>query len=148
MQDDQADVAPAWKRQLDAACTTILAEAQKAAGRSGLVAVSGIDGSGKGYLCARLARYLEDRGARVALIHIDGWLNLPATRFNLENPAEHFYRHAIRFDEMFEQLVLPLRRRRSVRVEADFAEETAEAYRRYLYESATSTSFCWRASIC
>lgn len=34
---------------------------------------------------------------------------------------------------MFEQLVLPLRDHRSVRVEADFAEETATDYRRHTY---------------
>jgi len=71
---------------------------------------------------------------RVALINIDGWLNLPPVRFNPSNPAEHFYRHAIRFDEMFDRLVLPLRDRRSVCVEADFTEEKAASYRRHLYE--------------
>ena len=34
---------------------------------------------------------------------------------------------------MFERLVLPLREGRSVRVEADIAEETATAFRRHLY---------------
>jgi uridine kinase len=81
-----------------------------------------------------MRRELDSRGLRIALIHIDGWLNLPETRFSRENPAEHFYRHAIRFDEMFDQLVLPLRDHRSVRVESDFAEETATRYRRHLYE--------------
>ena len=102
--------------------------------RSTLVAISGIDGSGKGYVSERLRRELDGRGLRIAVINIDGWLNLPDTRFSRESPAEHFYRHAIRFDEMFDQVVLPLRDRRSVRVEADFAEETASRYRRHLYE--------------
>jgi uridine kinase len=134
MEDPMVDVALPWRQQLNAACTTILTGAQTAAGRSALVGVTGIDGSGKGYLCNRLARQLADHGARVALISVDGWLNLPATRFNPANPAEHFYQHSIRFDEMFEQLVLPLRHRRSVRVETDYVEETAGAYRRHLYE--------------
>ncbi len=104
--------------------------------RSLLVAVSGIDGSGKGYVTAKLVPALQARGVRVAGINIDGWLNLPAIRFNPVNPAEHFYLHAIRFDEMFAQLVLPLRDRRSLSVEVDFAEETATAYRRQRYEFA------------
>ncbi len=104
--------------------------------RSLLVAVSGIDGSGKGYVTAKLVAALQARGVRVAGINIDGWLNLPAIRFNPVNPAEHFYLHAIRFDEMFAQLVLPLRDRRSLSVEVDFAEETATAYRRQRYEFA------------
>ena len=70
----------------------------------------------------------------MAVIGIDGWLNLPPARFDPLNPAAHFYEHAIRFDEMFERLVSPLRDRRSIRLEADWAEETATAYRRHVYD--------------
>lgn len=101
--------------------------------RSVLTAISGIDGCGKGYVTARVDAALRARGLRVARINIDGWLNLPHKRFDGSNPAEHFYLHAIRFEEMFSEVVLPLRDRRSVRVEADFAEETATEYRRNLY---------------
>lgn len=99
-----------------------------------LVAVSGIDGSGKGYLTNHLVRELRECGVHAVGINVDGWLNLPSTRFHPDQPAEHFYHHAIRFDAMFEQLILPLQRQRSIRVEADFAEETAHAYRRHTYE--------------
>ena len=37
---------------------------------------------------------------------------------------------------MFAQLVLPLRDHRSIRVEADFAEETATTHRKHTYEFA------------
>ena len=99
-----------------------------------LVAISGIDGAGKGYVAARLAARLERRGQRVALVGVDGWLNLPSIRFSETDPAGHFYRHAIRFEEMFESLILPLRDRRSIRLEADFTEETAISYRKHVYE--------------
>jgi uridine kinase len=102
--------------------------------RSVLVAISGIDGCGKGYLTAQLLKQLAARGVRAAIINADGWLNLPHRRFDRSNPAEHFYLHAIRFDEMFDQLVLPLRDRRSLRLEANYAEETATEYRRHSYE--------------
>jgi uridine kinase len=102
--------------------------------RSLLVAVSGIDGCGKGYVSARVSRALEAQHLRVAVINVDGWLNLPDKRFSQTNPAEHFYLNAIRFDEMFHQLVLPLQERRSIRIEADFVEETASTYRKHLYE--------------
>src|SRR5439155_16932763 len=46
----------------------------------------------------------------------------------------HFYRHAIRFDALFSQLVLPLRDRRSLHIDVDFVEETATEYRRHTYE--------------
>jgi uridine kinase len=102
--------------------------------RSVLVAITGIDGCDKGYLAAQLFEQLAAQGVRAAIINVDGWLNLPHVRFDRSNPAEHFYLHAIRFDEMFGRLVLPLRDRRSLRLEADYAEETATQYRRHTYE--------------
>jgi uridine kinase len=107
---------------------------ERPAQRAVLVAISGIDGCGKGYITSRIAGEVEARGFKVAQINIDGWLNLPSRRFNPDNPAEHFYLHAIRFEEMFAQLVLPLREKRSLRLEADLAEETATAYYKHLYE--------------
>ena len=101
--------------------------------RALLVTISGIDGCGKGYVAAGLGRSLEGAGVRVAALGIDGWLNLPHVRFSRERPAEHFYVHAIRFEEMFERLVFPLRDRRSITLEFDFAEETATAYRPHVY---------------
>ena len=102
--------------------------------RSVLAAITGIDGCGKGYVTTRIVTALQANGVRAAAINIDGWLNLPNKRFDASNPAEHFYRHAIRFEEMFAQLVLPLRDQRSVRIVADYAEETATEYRRHVYE--------------
>lgn len=102
--------------------------------RSVLAAITGIDGCGKGYVTTRIVNRLRAKGVRAAAITIDGWLNLPSKRFDASNPAEHFYLHAIRFEEMFAQLVLPLRDRRSLRLEADYAEETTTEYRRHIYE--------------
>ncbi len=104
--------------------------------RSALVAVSGIDAAGKGHVAAEIAEGLRARGLRAAPICADGWLNLPRVRFSKSEPAEHFYRHAIRFDDLFAGLVSPLRERRSVRVEVDFVEETASEFRRHTYEFA------------
>jgi uridine kinase len=102
--------------------------------RSALVAVTGIDGSGKGYISAQIANHLQACGMRVAKINIDGWLNLPHKRFSTVNSAEHFYLNAIRFDELFYKLVLPLRERRSLRIEMYYAEETATQFRKHVYE--------------
>jgi uridine kinase len=101
--------------------------------RALLVALSGIDGSGKGYLAKKLSDALRVRGFHAIAINIDGWLNLPHVRFSANNPPEHFYRHAIRFEEMFSELVDPLCARRSIDVEADFVEETAKTFRRHRY---------------
>ena len=63
--------------------------------RAALVAVSGIDGCGKGWLARQIVDELQARGVNAANINIDGWLNLPDKRFGDKNPAEHFYLHAI-----------------------------------------------------
>jgi uridine kinase len=98
-----------------------------------LVGISGIDAGGKGYVTDRLSRELTSRGCKPAVINIDGWLNLTPIRFDHSDLAGNFYRNAIRFDEMFSQLVLPLREDRSIDVTADLAEETADEYRKHNY---------------
>ncbi|MEA5420302.1 hypothetical protein VB712_13810 [Spirulina sp. CCNP1310] len=98
-----------------------------------LVAITGIDGCGKGYMARHIAQALETQGFKIATINIDGWLNLPPVRFSQSHPAEHFYQYAFRFEQMFSQLVLPLRQARSLQLEADFTEETATNYRKHWY---------------
>jgi len=104
--------------------------------RSLLVAVSGIDGAGKGYFASRLVEALRAQGLNAVTINIDGWLNLPDRRFHSFNAGEHFYHHAIRFEELFAQLVLPLKNTRSVHLLADFTHETATQYAPHLYSFA------------
>lgn len=111
----------------------VSARRSAAAARSILVALTGIDGCGKTFISAPLVEALQRCRLHTVVLHVDGWLNLPARRFDPSNPAEHFYLNAIRFEEMFSQLVLPLRDQRSVRCEVDEAEETATAYRKRLY---------------
>ena len=114
---------------------TIYEKRQKILAQSSLlVAISGIDGCGKGYIAAKISDFLTTKGLNVVVINGDGWLNLPERRFNSKKPAEHFYLNAFRFREMFTQLILPLRARRSITVEVDFVEETAKDYRKNLYE--------------
>jgi uridine kinase len=102
--------------------------------RARLIAVSGIDGSGKGYVSARLAEKLSGKGFRVAAIAADGWLNLPHVRFGGDDPGEHFYSHAFRFEEMFSRLIEPLARDGSSHLTAEYVEETATCYRKHVYE--------------
>src|SRR5262245_58782142 len=98
-----------------------------------LVGISGIDSSGKGFVTARLAESLQKRGIKLAVISADGWLNLPHVRFHQQHLATHFYKNAIRFDEMFERVILPLRATRNVNVESDFTEEAATTFRKHRY---------------
>lgn len=102
--------------------------------RSVLIGVTGIDASGKGYLTQKIITRLREQDVKAIHINVDGWLNLPHRRFNPDNPAQHFYVHAIRFDEMFQQLILPLKENRRICLVADFAEETATEYRKHTYQ--------------
>ncbi len=105
-----------------------------ASDRAVLVALTGVDGCGKGYIARKIAHALEAQSLKIATINIDGWLNLPPVRFSQSNPAEHFYQYAFRFKQMFSELVLPLREGRSHHLEADFTEETAADYRKHQYD--------------
>src|SRR5262249_53541239 len=102
--------------------------------RAGLTAARGIDGCGKGHTAAQNIAAVQAQGIEAVTINIDGWLNLPQKLFAQANPAEHFCLHGIRFPEMFDQLVLPLRDRRSVRLVADHLAETAIEYRPQTYD--------------
>ena len=101
--------------------------------RSLLVGISGIDGSGKGFVAAQIEARLAQHTVGAARINVDGWLNLPNKRFNTIDSGKHFYENAIRLDEFFAQLVLPLRDHRSLNLVANFAEETARDYRKHTY---------------
>ena len=85
------------------------AQARSSSG-SLLVALSGIDGSGKGYTANLLHGALEGRGVHTAVIHADDWLTPPHHRFGRSPTARHFYENAFRYDEMFANVVTPLRR--------------------------------------
>ena len=99
--------------------------------RATLVGISGIDGSGKGYITAKLAAELT--GPSIAVINVDGWLDLPDVRFDPSDPAENFYANGIRLDEMFRRLVLPLKSDRCVDILMDYTEESANAFRPHTY---------------
>ena len=111
----------------------ILARANVSENRAALVGISGIDGSGKGFVSLRLAKSLIERSINVALISADDWLNLSQISLDRDGSAEHFYRNAIRFDEMFERLVFPLRGERQIDLVADCGDAKAKTYRRHRY---------------
>lgn len=98
------------------------------------IGISGIDACGKGYIADKLDRELRDRGLRTAVINGDAWLNSPSVRFGgNKEPGRHFYEHALRYDEMLKQLVLPLKDKRSIRFTADLVTEVASEYNRHEY---------------
>jgi uridine kinase len=102
--------------------------------RAMLVGISGIDASGKGFITAKIAEQLRAIGRNVAVISADDWLNLPGVCINRDNYAGHFYEHAIRFEEMFERVIVPLKQNRETNITADCADAKATAYRKHRYE--------------
>jgi uridine kinase len=81
-----------------------------------LVAISGIDGSGKGYIANKITTELRRQGVSVAALGTDSWQNPLSVRINRAQPAETFYQKWARLDELFELLILPLQRNRAVTV--------------------------------
>ena len=125
---------PVVEPNIDLAVFGILdRRAESDGGRSILAGVSGIDGSGKGFVANQIVERLLQHQVHAVVLPGDGWLNLPTERFNTQNPAHHFYENALRMDEMLEQLVLPLSRKRSHRGVMNFTAETATTYRREPY---------------
>jgi uridine kinase len=82
--------------------------------RSLLVAISGIDGSGKGVVAHRLVEALAARGLRPYLVNLDAWHTGPAERFDAARSPLHFYEHAFRWQALWQTLIEPLRRTRSI----------------------------------
>lgn len=98
-----------------------------------LVAISGIDASGKGYISNMLTASLNNSGYKVANVGIDPWQNLPKIRLSKVNAGEHFYHNAIRFDALFQQLLLPLKKQRSVTATMDYMQQTENEFHPYTY---------------
>src|SRR6266487_464866 len=95
--------------QLDFFTSKIVAQRAKTpVNRAVLVGISGIDASGKGFITEKIAKRLRESRWRVAEINADDWLNLPAVCMSRSKPGEHFYEHAMRFDKMFDQLIVQL----------------------------------------
>ena len=74
-----------------------------------VIAISGIEGSGKRALTEKIAAALRLDGLNVAVIHTNDWEASKDIRFNVMNSPEEYYLNAYRFDEMFEELILPLK---------------------------------------
>ena len=92
----------------------VVARTRRAKTRAPLIAISGIDGSGKSTVAPALAAALRERDVYAAVVSVDPWHTPAAIRFNPADPARHFYHFAFRWEELFERLIDPLRRHRSL----------------------------------
>lgn len=73
-----------------------------------IVAISGIDGSGKGYFSKQLENSFFENGISCQIISVDGWLSHPNTRFSKSNPGDNFYKNGIDLEGFKNDIILPL----------------------------------------
>jgi uridine kinase len=97
------------------------------------VAISGIDGSGKGFVADLLQNELEKQNLKVANINIDPWQNPIVLRLKKENPVENFYREVFRWDDFFTQLITPMKKSGSIYLEAMLIRTDADEYYPHVY---------------
>lgn len=98
------------------------------------VAISGIDGAGKGHISRLLQEELEQRGLAVATIHIDPWQNPIPLRLRKEDPAYNIYHNIFRWKDFFEQLIFPLQWNKRIRLETKGIRSDADEYYPLVYD--------------
>ncbi len=99
-----------------------------------LLAVSGIDASGKGYVATRISELLHLNGLNAVTIGVDPWLGDPRQWSGKRDAGELFYRYGIRFDDLFRALVLPLQQQRSITLPATLRRQIDSALYSHIYD--------------
>jgi uridine kinase len=92
--------------------------------RAALVAISGIDASGKGCVAQQLVDRLHHSAFKTVYINVDSWLNPPAVRFSSDQKAIHFYHQGLRLDDMFRLVIDPLKGYKTVAARVPLIHET------------------------
>jgi uridine kinase len=93
-----------------------------------LVGISGIDAAGKGFISGQIKDKLEKKGLKVALVSIDDWHQPKNFRLIKPYGAFNFYATGFRFDELFDKLILPLKKYRSVNILEDLVHATEDVH--------------------
>ena len=105
------------KASVENLCQTIINQNNKYKPMSAFaVAISGIDGSGKGFVAQQLQNLLEENGCRTALVSMDEWQMPKAVALMKENAAENFYHNVFRWNAFFDSFFIPLQKNRSIQL--------------------------------
>jgi uridine kinase len=118
----------------DAVADAVARRARTAPRRAPLVAVSGIDASGKSTVAPLLAAALADRRLHAAVVTLDPWHTPAPMRFNAKDPARHFYRYAFRWTALFERVIDPLRRDRTLTLSLPLLRLTDDSWYEHVYD--------------
>ncbi len=97
------------------------------------IAISGIDASGKGYVSKLLEAELKKHDLKIANINLDPWQNPIHTRLQKEYPAENFYENGFRWNDVFEQLIIPLRKNHGIQLTTNLINTHADEYYDFIY---------------
>lgn len=100
------------------------------------VGISGIDASGKGFITQLIQQELESAGYNIANINIDPWQNSRPIRLQNESKAENFYSGAFQWAALFEQLLIPLQKNKSIYLETKGIRTDKDVYYPIVYEYA------------
>jgi uridine kinase len=111
----------------------IEADVAKAGSHAVLVGLTGGHATGKGRVAACLAAGLVERGHRVALVGVAPWRR-PLLRFRGADAVERYHREAVRWDALFDTLVTPLRRTRTIRTQARLLEASRDHWYLHRYD--------------
>jgi phosphoglycolate phosphatase len=78
-------------------------------GKITVIGVNGVDTSGKTQFSSKLKRFLQTRGHKVCLIHMDDFHNPSSIRGQGGNPIESYINNAFNLELLEKEILLPLK---------------------------------------
>lgn len=99
-----------------------------------IVAISGIKCSGKTEIALDLVDQLQAMEINTLHICADRWMN-PDIEFSEEEAGQVFYDNSIRFDELFDMLIAPLKRTGTAELSVELLMETTNEPYLHTYSS-------------
>lgn len=102
--------------------------------RTLLVAFSGIDAAGKGYVAHQVANALRPEGIRVAVLTPNAWLTPFDEHRRAADPVRHYYEQAVDFADLFRLLIDPLKENGSVRLTRRIEQKSGEEWTEFCFD--------------
>jgi uridine kinase len=102
--------------------------------RTLLVAVSGSDCAGKGYIAHQVGNILRHEEVRVAVVEPEAWVTSFEQHRAAANPAEHYYQHALQYADLSRMFLEPLKETGTVRLTTRIVHKADEEWIEYEYE--------------
>lgn len=75
-----------------------------------IIGINGIDTSGKSQFAKKLKGYLEEKGQRVQIIHIDDFHNPREIRYSGDNEVENYFFRSFNIKKLVDYLLRPIKK--------------------------------------